>query len=287
MTSPSSKRRFVRTALATGVSALSVAAACMTPRPAAAPAQQPAPAPAQQPGAAAARQQAAAQAQQQGEVYPLRELARQDRPTLLSTGPVRIPDSLRSVDGRVVLQWVVDTTGHVVPGSLRILSSSHPGFEAAVREQLITDRWSPGRIGGRAVAVQFPPIPMEFPAASSLPAPEPIAKPTAAELPAGVYAEDAVTERPQLLRFPVPKYPDSLRAAGVSGRVLVEVIVDSSGHADSASVRILSSSHPGFEAPAREVVLGATYAAGRLNGRAVPVLVRFPIPFTIAPGPNH
>jgi TonB family protein len=291
MTSPSSKRRLVRTALATGVSALSVAAACMTPRPAAVAAQQPAPAATQRPASARTRQPAAAPApqpaaaagQQQGQVYPLRALAREDRPTLLITGPLRIPDSLRSVGGRVVVQWVIDTTGHVTPGSLRILSSSHPGFEAAVREQLMSDTWRPGRIAGRAVAVQFPAIAMDFPAASSLPAAEPIPKPSAAELPAGVYTEDAVTEGPRVLRFPVPRYPDSLRTAGIGGRVVVEAIVDSTGHADSASVRILSSTHPGFEASAREVVLGATYAPGRLNGRAVSVLVRIPVPFTIAP----
>ncbi len=283
MTSPTSKWRFARTVLATGVSALSVAAACVTPRPAAAPAQQPAPATTPQPAAAPPPISVTA-TRQRGEVYPLRALAREDRPTLLSSGPLRIPDSLRAIEGRVVLQWVIDTTGHAAPGSLRILSSSHPGFEAVAREQVVGNRWRPGRINGRAVAVQFPAFPMVFAAVSSLPPTEPIARPTAAELPAGVYAADAVTEPPQLLSWPVPKYPDSLRAAGVSGRVVVEVIVDSSGHADSASARILSSSHPGFEAPAREAVLGATYAAGRLNGRAVPVLVRIPVPFTVVPG---
>ncbi len=186
MTSPSSKRRLVRTALATGVSALSVAAACMTPRPAAVAAQQPAPAATQRPASARTRQPAAAPApqpavaagQQQGQVYPLRALAREDRPTLLITGPLRIPDSLRSVGGRVVVQWVIDTTGHVTPGSLRVLSSSHPGFEAAVREA-VDERHMAPRPDRRppAVAVQFPAIPMDFPAASSLPAAEPIPKP--------------------------------------------------------------------------------------------------------------
>jgi TonB family protein len=270
MTSPSSKRRLVLTALATGVSALSVAAACMTPRPASAPAQQPAPAPTQQP--------TPAPAQQPEEVYPLRALT--ERPALLSTTPLRIPDSLRSIEGRVVLDFVIDTNGRVAAGSVRILSSSHPGFEAVAREGVVADIWSPGRINGRAVPVQFPTFPMEFPAVSRSSATEPIANPSAAERPLGVYAEDSVTERPQLLRYPAPRYPDSLRTAGIGGRVVVEVIVDSTGHADSASVRILSSTHPGFEAPAREAVLGATYAAGRLNGRAVPVMVRFPIAFT-------
>jgi TonB family protein len=262
MTSPSSKRRFVRTALATGVSALSVAAACMTPRPA--------PAPTPQPTAAAT--------QRPEEAYPLRALT--DRPAILSSAPPRRPDSLRSIEGRVVLDYVIDTTGRVAAGSVRILASSHPGFEAVAREWVVAHIWSPGRIDGRAVRVQFPAFPMEFPAVPGVPATEPIASPSAAERPLGVYAEDSVTERPQLLRYRSLRYPDSLRTAGIGGRVVVEAIIDSTGHVDSASVRILSSTHPGFEAPAREAVLGATYAAGRLNGRAVPVMVRFPIAFT-------
>lgn len=262
MTSPSSKRRLVRTALATGVSALSVAAACMTPRPA--------PAPTPQPTAAAT--------QRPEEAYPLRALT--DRPGILSSAPLRIPDSLRSIEGRVVLDFVIDTNGRVAAGSVRILSSSHPGFEAVAREWVVASTYRPGRIDGRAVPVQFPAVPMEFPAVSRIPATDAIANPSAAERPLGVYAEDSVTERPQLLRYPAPRYPDSLRTAGIGGRVVVEAIVDSTGQIDSASVRILSSTHPGFEAPAREAVLGATYAAGRLNGRAVPVMVRFPIAFS-------
>jgi TonB family protein len=293
MTSPNSKRRLVRTALATGVSALSVAAACMTPRPAPAPTQQPAPAPAQQPTPAPAQQPAPAPVQQptrvpaqQPEAYPLRALAGQDRPALLSTAPARYADSLRSVGGRVVLEWVIDTTGRAAPGSIRILSSSHPGFEAVAREWVLAAIWSPGRIDGRAVPVQFPASPMEFPVVPRAPVTEPTANPSA-QLPLGVYAEDSVTERPQLLRYSALRYPDSLRTAGIGGRVVVEAIVDSAGHLDSASVRILSSTHPGFEAPAREAVLGATYAAGRLNGRAVPVMVRIAIPFVITPGPRR
>jgi TonB family protein len=293
MTSPTSKWRFARTVLATGVSALGVAAACVTPRPAAAPAPRPAPATTPQPGAASSPITVTA-TRQRGWVYALRALAREDRPTLLSSGPLRIPDSLRTIEGRVVLQWVIDTTGHAAPGSLRVLSSSHQGFEAVAREQVLGSMWRPGRIDGRAVAVQFPPIPMVFPVAPggavvgfpaevAGPVTEPAAVPVAA-LPPGVYAEDGVTERPQRLSSPPARYPDSLRTAGIGGRVLVEVIVDSTGHADSASVRVLSTTHPGFEAPARDVVLGTTFAPGRLHGRAVPVMVRIPINF-VTTGP--
>jgi len=101
-----------------------------------------------------------------------------------------------------------------------------------------------------------------------------------------VYSEDSVTERPDLLNHPRMRYPDSLRAAGIGGRVVVEAIIDTTGHADSASVRILSSSHPGFEAPAREAVVASTYHPGRLDGRAVRVRVQIPLNFQVSRGPD-
>jgi len=101
-----------------------------------------------------------------------------------------------------------------------------------------------------------------------------------------VYSEDSVTERPELLSHPRLSYPDSLRAAGIGGRVLVEAIIDTTGHAESASVRIDSSSNPGFEAPAREGVLAATYRPGRLDGRPVRVRVRMPLNFEVMRGPD-
>jgi TonB family protein len=119
------------------------------------------------------------------------------------------------------------------------------------------------------------------------PAPKPAAAPTQepprapAQQRERVYAEDSVTDRPVLLSHPRLTYPDSLRTAGIGGRVLVEAIVDTTGHADSASVRILSSSNPEFDAPAREGVLAARYRPGRIDGRPVMVRVRIPLSFQV------
>ena len=163
--------------------------------------------------------------------------------------------------GSVLVEAIVDTTGHVDSASVRILSSSHPGFEAPAREAVIGATFAPGRIHGRAVLVRVH-IPLNFSVAPS------------ESLPPGVYSERAVTERPQPLNRPPLTYPDSLRVAGVNfGAVVVTAIVDSTGHVDSASVRIRYSSNPGFEAPARAAVIASSYAPGRINGRAVPVMV--------------
>jgi TonB family protein len=119
-------------------------------------------------------------------------------------------------------------------------------------------------------------------AACMTPHPAPARAPQRAE----VYSEDSVTERPDLLNHPRLTYPDSLRAAGIGGRVLVGAIIDTSGHAESASVRVLESSHPGFEGPAREAVVASTYSPGRLDGRPVRVRVRIPINFQVTRGPD-
>jgi protein TonB len=66
---------------------------------------------------------------------------------------LRYPDMLRSanVEGEVLAQFVVDTTGRVEPNSIKILKSSHDLFTNAVQQALRTARYYPAEIGGRKV----------------------------------------------------------------------------------------------------------------------------------------
>jgi periplasmic protein TonB len=57
----------------------------------------------------------------------------------------------RGVEGSVATQYVVDTSGFADPASLRVLRASHPDFIAAVRAALPYMRFSPARVGERAV----------------------------------------------------------------------------------------------------------------------------------------
>lgn len=65
----------------------------------------------------------------------------------------RYPDRLRlsRVEGAVVAQYVVDTTGRVLPGSLRIVSSSDTLFAAAVRDVVEGFRFAPATFNGRKI----------------------------------------------------------------------------------------------------------------------------------------
>jgi protein TonB len=96
------------------------------------------------------------------------------------------------------------------------------------------------------------------------------------------YLEAVVEERPERVSSPPARYPDILRQAGIEGRVLVEVVIDTTGHAERGSIRILSSTHQLFEGPAREVVQSSLYSPGKIQGRAVRVRVQVPINFNIA-----
>ena len=100
--------------------------------------------------------------------------------------------------------------------------------------------------------------------------------------PEGPWSPIAVDEPPVLLAGPPLGYPDVLRRTGTTGTVTVQLVIDTLGRAEPGSL-VLQSSHPGFEGAARAYVLGALFRPGRTHGRAVRVLVRLPISFTLRP----
>ena len=102
-----------------------------------------------------------------------------------------------------------------------------------------------------------------------------------AEDPNQVFLEAVVDERPEVVSGPPMLYPPLLRQAGIQGRVLVQAIIDTNGRAEPASIRILQSADPGFDASARDYVRLAHFRPARIKGRGVRVLVNLPIDFKI------
>jgi TonB family protein len=94
------------------------------------------------------------------------EAARLDSHT---AGP-HYPDSLfhARVAGRVVVEFVVDTTGAVLPKTIDILATTHPLFASAVRTSLEVARFTPAVVGGRKVR-QYVQLPFTFAVRDSLP----------------------------------------------------------------------------------------------------------------------
>jgi TonB family protein len=88
-----------------------------------------------------------------------------DRPVRPISGVVgpRYPEALRSarVEGDVLAQWVVDSTGRVEAGSLKVLKATSPEFVASVRDVVYAMRYQPAEVGGRRVR-QLVQQPFEF-----------------------------------------------------------------------------------------------------------------------------
>jgi len=79
-----------------------------------------------------------------------------DPPELISQGPQRYPPVLEraGIGGRVVAQFVVDTTGHPEPAGFKIVSTTNPAFNEPAREMIMKNVFRPGRVRGQPVRVQ-------------------------------------------------------------------------------------------------------------------------------------
>ena len=80
------------------------------------------------------------------------------------TAPLPLyPDLLRQagVQGRVLLDAVVDTTGRVLVKSISVVSATNPGFVAPARQALLATLFRPAMIGGKPVRMLVR-IPYEF-----------------------------------------------------------------------------------------------------------------------------
>lgn len=95
------------------------------------------------------------------------------------------------------------------------------------------------------------------------------------------FLDSQVDDPVQQVNMPRPRYPPVLQQAGVSGRVELEYVVDTTGHAEPRTIRILNSTNAQFEAPAREAITKAVFKPARIRGQAVRQLVRQAIAFNI------
>jgi protein TonB len=88
-----------------------------------------------------------------GAVY--RALTVDAAPVMLTHPVLEYPALLRSagVEGIVVFEVVIDSTGAPEPGSLRVVQASHPAFVAAATRAVLAARFRPGRAQGRPVRV--------------------------------------------------------------------------------------------------------------------------------------
>ena len=79
-----------------------------------------------------------------------------------------------------------------------------------------------------------------------------------------------------------PRYPDMLRQAGVEGEVLAQFVVDTTGRAEPATLKILKSSHDLFIQSVKNALPQMKFIPAEVGGRKVKQLVQQPFSFSIA-----
>jgi TonB family protein len=96
-----------------------------------------------------------------------------------------------------------------------------------------------------------------------------------------VYTADEVDvpARPDSTNSAQPVYPESLYAAHVSGHVVAEFVVDTTGQVLMQSFGAISSTHPDFTEAVRRAISGASYIPASLDGRLVKQVVYQPFTF--------
>jgi len=80
------------------------------------------------------------------------------------TGPLpQYPPFLQQagIEGTVMLEAIIDTSGRVIPSSVKIITSPNPGFNVNAREVVVKSLFRPARVHGRPVKVLIR-IPIQF-----------------------------------------------------------------------------------------------------------------------------
>ena len=94
-----------------------------------------------------------------------------------------------------------------------------------------------------------------------------------------VFMSSEVDDPPARVSGPEPRYPPAMQSAGIPGRVVVTFVVDTLGHIEESTLKIISSTNPSFIEPAREALLKSIFKPGKQQGKAVQVLVQAPVVF--------
>jgi periplasmic protein TonB len=109
-----------------------------------------------------------------------------------------------------------------------------------------------------------------------------LAGPVGLGAPDGVVSEREVDRSPALTgHAPEPRYPDALRAAGITGNVITEFVVDTSGRAEPGSLVVLEATRDEFSEAVRAALPRFRFTPGELAGRRVRKRVRMPFAFTL------
>lgn len=96
-----------------------------------------------------------------------------------------------------------------------------------------------------------------------------------------VFLEAQLDDPVAVISIPQPRYPPVLQSAGIAGRVEMQYVVDTTGHAEPSSFKVLKTTHPAFVGPAKEAILKGVFKPAKFRGQPVRQLVQQAISFKV------
>lgn len=107
------------------------------------------------------------------------------------------------------------------------------------------------------------------------------AAPTSNE-PTGVFFEFQVERRVTLPPDnPMAHYPPVLRSANIEGEVLTQFIVDTTGHAEMGTLKVLKTTHDLFTNSVKAALPSIRFIPAEIGGRKVRQIVQMPFHFNL------
>ena len=83
---------------------------------------------------------------------------------------------------------------------------------------------------------------------------------------------------------PTPRYPESMRSSGIQGEVLAQFVVDTLGHADMSTFKVLRSTAIEFTNAVRATLPQISFEPAQLENRKVRQVVQMPFHFCFSGG---
>ena len=96
-----------------------------------------------------------------------------------------------------------------------------------------------------------------------------------------VYTEGQLDDPVQPISIPTPRYPPVLQSAGIAGSVDLQYVVDTTGHAEPNSFKVIKTTHPAFVEPAQEAIRKGVFKPAKFKGQPVRQLVQQRISFKV------
>ncbi len=184
--------------------------------------------------------------------------------------------------GKTLLEPSTKETQSVIESALRyLLPPNRPG-QAASEAQAA---WSAVQSG------TLPPAPPDVytekrdqpgttePAPEDRAAPEPLAEAAAAQNAFTYLDVDTAVVRDPTSAVPV--YPSLLEKQGIEGVAVVRFVVDTTGHADVSTFRVVETNHSLFAAAVRDALPGMKFHPATVGPQKVRQLVEIPFGFQI------